>query len=162
MKNKFLLIFCSAALLTVMNTSYASSLPSTSRGRPQMGDRKIAGGGKLCQGKLTGTYANYVGKYSNDYSIDGFPLLSISFSDMVRESSDVDHGIAEVILVNGRSILVDDHAGVGRIGITKYQFKGDDRVYRIKSGDRVRAVFFHAAGKKDMIECIVPYKLQRL
>jgi hypothetical protein len=160
MKNKFLFTLCSAALLTIMNTSYASSLPSTSRSLSRMGDRRIAGGGKLCQGqgKLTGTYANYVGTYNSDYSRDGFPNLTISFSDIGKELSDGDHGIAEVILVNGRSILVDDHAGVGRVHIKNYRFKDSNRVYRIKSGDRVKAVFFHAERKKDTIECTVPYK----
>jgi hypothetical protein len=158
MKNKFLLIFCSAALLTVMNTSYASSLPSTSSGRSQIGDRKIAGGGKLCQGKFTSTYANYIARYSNDYTVDRLPVLTIYFSDAGKELSEGDAGTAEVILVNGRSILDDNHTSRGAFSISNYRFKGGNRVYRIKGGDKVKAIFFHAQGEKDTIECTVPYK----
>jgi hypothetical protein len=148
MKNKFLLIFCSAALLTVMNTSYAASLP-TSRGRSQMGG-KVAGGGKLCDGKVGGIYANYIGRYTTYYSRDGLPYLRIY-------ASGGDDGIAKVIFVNGRSIVDPDSysSRSGEITLQKYQFKGSDREYRIKSGDRVR-VIFAISNKKDPIECTIP------
>jgi hypothetical protein len=152
MKNKFLLIFCSAALLTLMNTSYASSLP-TSRGRSQMGG-KVAAGGQLCNGKLPGTYANYIASYAIGYSIDRRPVLMIGFSDIVKKISEGDRGLAEAVFVNGRSILASFHPG--EIRMQKYQFKGSDREYRIKGGDRIKVVFVHAEDLKDIIECTVP------
>jgi hypothetical protein len=148
MKNKFLLIFCSTALLTVMNTSYASSLPSISKGRSQM-SVKVAGG-KLCDGKVGGIYANYIGRYTTYYSRDGLPYLRIY-------ASDGDDGIAKIIFVNGRSIADPDSysSRSGEITLQKYQFKGSDREYRIKSGDRVK-VIFAILNKKDPIECTIP------
>jgi hypothetical protein len=157
MKNKFLLIFCSAALLTVMNTSYASSLPA-SRGRSQMGG-KVAGG-KLCSGKLPGTYANYTARYAIGYSRDGLPILNIYFSDIVKEISDGDRGSVKAVFINGRSINFDDGLPrrTGTFVIQKYQFRGSDREYRIKSGDRVKVVFSHVDDLKDTIECTIPIK----
>jgi hypothetical protein len=148
MKNKFLLIFCSAALLTVMNTSYAASLP-TSRGRSQVGS-KLAGGGKLCNGKLPGIYGNYMARYAIGYSMDRRPVLAI-----YSTGGDQGRGIVEAVFVNGRSILGRFRGG--EVNIQEYQFKGDDREYRIKSGDRVKVIFSRLYGK-DWIECTVPSK----
>jgi hypothetical protein len=148
MKNKFLLIFCSAALLTVMNTSYASSLP-TSRERSQMGG-KVAGGGNLCNGKVGGIHANYFASYAIGYSRDRQPVLMIY-------ANDGDDGIARAIFVNGRSIADPDSysSRSGRMTMQKYRFKGSDREYRLKSGDRVK-VIFAILNQKDPIECNIP------
>jgi hypothetical protein len=170
MKNKFLLIFCSAALLTVMNTSYASSLPGTSGGRFQMGDRKIVGGGKLCRGKFTGTNNTYDVQYlGGEYSLHPTAAtIQITFDRHANEG-----GKVEIATVNGSRVFTE-HSGrsdrdsdvynaLGTFAMNYYRFiKGDNRLYKFKGGEKFKAVILYKdsyqARKRDLIECIIPAK----
>jgi hypothetical protein len=160
MRTILLLIFFGATLLTEISASHASGNPSA---YSLIGSRRIAGGGKLCQGKLTATYTTYTAKYTQ-YSRDLTPILRVTYNDVSTEEyygSEV-----EMISVNGRSILVRgvrglDGASRGQFAMDDYRFKGSNRVYGLKGGDRIKAVIFYRfgdsrQGKKDTIECTIP------
>jgi hypothetical protein len=165
MKNIVSLIFCSTVLLTGINPSYAFSKSSSTSdgGRSLIAGRAMAAGGGLCRGKLRGPYSNFTAKMLT--ASDHDPVLMIILDIPTDDSAGSDVKMASI---NGRRILREEDGPNGydywwvtkKLAVTSYQFNRGGRVYKLKRGDRFKAVISYQSGERDgkteTIGCTIP------